>query len=441
MVGCWFKGSGCTSPTGSFKNVAAPGPWDIVVNTGTSTLTTTGNNASTHEAWASPLTPGGLFQAPVSPTRKYTPAFTDAWNNSKCDPAQLVPGGNDIEFSTGNLFVAHNRMHDFSYYLGFTEDNYNMQLDNIGRGGVETDPEIGNVQAGALSGGFPVYLGRDNANQVTLQDGIPGITNQYLFQPIAGAFYAPCADGSLDMGIVAHEYTHAISNRMIGGPDEGITSEQGGAMGEAWGDQAAGEYMFAHGYPNGGNVWAVGAYATGNGAVAIRDYAINKNPLNYSNYGFDSTGPEVHADGEIWNAAMWEVRQALVEKHNARFPVGNKKLQLRCAQGNDTTGVTPPSQCPGNRRWIQLVFDAFLLQQGATSMLDARDAMIAADQMRFRGANKAVMWDAFARVGMGAGAYVTDGEDTTAKGSFRSPSLEEHDRHVQGAHRRPDLRG
>ncbi len=35
-----------------------------------------------------------------------------------------------------NLFVAHNRMHDFSYYLGFTEDNYNMQTDNGGRGGV-----------------------------------------------------------------------------------------------------------------------------------------------------------------------------------------------------------------------------------------------------------------------------------------------------------------
>ena len=33
------------------------------------------------------------------------------------------------------------------------------------------------------------------------------------------------------------------------------------------------------------------------------------------------------------------------------------------------------------------MFDAFLLQQGATSMLDARDAMIAADQMRFNGAN------------------------------------------------------
>ena len=47
---------------------------------------------------------------------------------------------------------------------------------------------------------------------------------------------------------------------------------------------------------------------------------IDANPLNYSDYGYDSTGAEVHADGEIWNGTMWEVRQALVEKYNASYP-------------------------------------------------------------------------------------------------------------------------
>ena len=121
-----------------------------------------GNNANTHEAWASPLTPGGLAQAPVSPTREYTDEFTDAWNNSKCDPAQLHPSGNDINASVTNLHVAHNRMHDFSYYLGFTEENYNLQVDNLGRNSDPTrgnDPEIGNAQAGAVTGGSPSFLG------------------------------------------------------------------------------------------------------------------------------------------------------------------------------------------------------------------------------------------------------------------------------------------
>lgn len=422
VVGCWRAGAGCTLPTGPLANLASS-PWDTVL-AGLPTLTTTGNNAVTHEAWLSPLTPGGLFQAPVSPTREYTSKFTDAWNNQRCNPANLVPGGNDILESTTNLFVAHNRMHDYSYFLGFTEDNYNLQLDNRGRNPDPTranDPEIGNVQAGAVTGGQPTLLGRDNANQITLQDGVPGITNQYLFQPIAGAFYSPCADGSLDMSIVGHEYTHAISNRMVGGPDEGLTSEQGGAMGESWSDLVAAEYLFSHGYSTGASPWSVGPYATGNKSRGIRDYAINANPLNYGDYGFDSTGPEVHADGEIWNGTMWEVRQALVRKYDARFPYANRALQLRCAQGTATQSPLPPSSCPGNRRWVQLMFDAFLLQQGATSMLDARNAFIAADRMRFGGANRVEIWKAFSRRGMGWGASTPNADSDDPKPSFASP--------------------
>ena len=421
VVGCWFtQAGGCSYPLGPLKNVQAPGPWDTLAATGITTGTTVGNNANTHEAWASPLTPGGTFQAPVSATRDYTQPFTDAWNNSKCGLEELVPGGNDINASVTDLFVTHNLMHDYSYYLGFTEANYNLQLQNLGRGGVEGDQEIGNAQAGAI-GGAQTGLGRDNANQIAMQDGIPGITNQYLFQPLAGGFYAPCTDGSLDFGIVGHEYTHAISNRMVGGPDEGLTSEQGGAMGESWSDLNAAEYQFSHGLSNGGNIFAVGVYATQNKTVAIRDYAINKNPLNYSDYGFDSPGPEVHADGEIWNGTQWSVRQALVKKWNKKFPYSNKTLQKACSTATATGSPRSATQCPGNRRWIQLVFDSFLLQQGATSMLDARDAMLAADKMRFGGKDLKVMWGAFAGRGMGKGASVKNGDDTDPKPSFATP--------------------
>ncbi|GAA4694771.1 M36 family metallopeptidase [Nocardioides conyzicola] len=421
VVGCWTgTGPDCTTPNGPLANSAAnDGPWDNAA--GVPTSTTVGNNANTHEAWADPDAPGGLLQAPVSPTRDYTTDFTDAWNESGCDPSQLVPTGNDIDASVTNLFASHNRMHDYSYYLGFTEDNYNLQLSNRGHGGVAGDAEVGNAQAGAISGGSPTYLGRDNANQITLNDGVPGITNQYLFQPIAGSFYSPCTDGALDMSIVGHEYTHAISNRMIGGPDDGITSEQGGAMGESWGDLNAAEYMFGNGYSNGASPWVVGPYATGNATAGIRDYPIDKNPLNYSDYGFDTTGPEVHADGEIWNGTQWEVRQALVAKWNSQFPYADKQLQKDCTIASGAQSPLPASHCPGNRRWIQLVFDAFLLQQGATSMLDARDAMIAADQMRFGGADVDTLWAAFARRGMGGAASTPDADSSDPTPSFASP--------------------
>lgn len=421
VIGCWFQSAGCTLSTGPFANVSEPGPWDTAPSTGQPTLTTDGNNATTHEAWGSPLTPGGFAQAPVEPQRRYTERFTDAWNDSKCDPSNLHPGGNDINPVVTNLFVSHNRMHDYAYYLGFTERHYNMQKENFSRGGVQGDPEVGNVQAGALTGGQPTFEGRDNANQITEADGVPGVTNQYLFQPIAGAFYAPCADGSLDMGVVGHEYTHAISNRMIGGPDNNISSEQGGAMGESWGDLTASEYQFSHGYSTGVHPFIEGAYATGNRKTGIRDYAIYKNPLNYSDYGFDLTGPEVHADGEIWNGTQWSVRQALVNRHNRAFPYSSDRLQRKCSEDNAKKAPRAARLCPGNRRWIQLVFDAFLLQQPATSMLDARDAMLAADRMRFDGNDLKVMWHAFAQRGMGEGAKITNADDDQPRASFASP--------------------
>jgi uncharacterized repeat protein (TIGR01451 family) len=441
-TGCWVSSvggatvPGCDNPPSPLNNLAARGPWDYNFRTNTPTFTTEGNAASTQEAWLSPLTPGGLNQRPLEPDRTYIPTFQDRWNNSRCNPAELVPGGNDILASVTSLFASHNRMHDWSYFLGFTELNYNLQDVNFGNRAEgmlptagEGDPEIGNAQAGAITGGAPSYLGRDNANQITLQDGVPGITNQYLFQPIAGAFYAPCVDGGFDMSIVGHEYNHAISNRMVGGPDAGLTSFQGGSMGEAWGDQVGAEYMIEHNYSTGTNPSVVGPYATGNGVTGIRNYAMDRNPLQFGDLGYDLTGPEVHADGEPWNAVMWDVRQALVAKYNGAFPASNAALQRRCSQGNlSNTAPQPPldaSQCPGNRRWMQLVFDSYLLQQPGTSMLDARDAMLAADVMRFNGANQAVMWNAFAKRGFGQFADTATGEDDQPTPDYTSPAANE----------------
>ena len=441
-LGCWVTTAqaDCDAATSPLNNLAARGPWDYDFRTNTPTFTTEGNAAVTAEAWFSPLTPGGA-QRPISPDRVYgvgdathpLQGFTDAWNDERCNPANFVPGvanNNDVLAATTSLFGSHNRLHDWSYFLGFTESNYNLQDNNFGNRatgqiptGGELDPEIGNVQAGAVTGGSAgMYLGRDNANQITLQDGTPGITNQYLFQPIAGAFYAPCVDGDLDMSIVGHEYNHAISNRMVGGPDAGLTSFQGGSMGESWGDQIALEYQFENNYGLGGgtvaqstaagqNHWVEGVYATGNKTTGIRNYALNQSPLQFGDLGYDMTGPEVHADGEPWSAVMWDVRQALVKKYDGQFPETDFALQKRCSNGNGNTAA--PSApldaefCPGNRRWMQLLFDAYLLQPPASSMLDARDAMLAADVMRFGGANQAVMANAFA--GRGFGEKATNG--------------------------------
>jgi Fungalysin metallopeptidase (M36) len=55
---------------------------------------------------------------------------------------------------------------------------------------------------------------------------------------------------------------------------------------------------------------------------------------------------------------------------------------------------------------MQLVFDAMLLMSVDASLLQARDAALAADLMRFGGANQKELWLAYSRSGMGRNARV-----------------------------------
>lgn len=418
ILACWETVQGCDF---ELNNIAARAPWDHDVKSNTSTFTTIGNAAMTAESWGSPFTPSTQYR-PVSATRTYDYPFTNQWLNSKCDQStsfSALGNFNDRDAATSNLFAMHNRFHNWSYFLGFTEKNYNMQTNNFGNTprDKENDQETGNVQAGAVSGGAPSYLGRDNANQITLNDGIPGITNMYLWQPIAAAFYAPCVDGDYDMAVIGHEYTHAISNRMVAGPDSGLSGPQAGAMGESYSDLNAVEYLFEYGFAptNDENPFSVGAYVTGNKARGIRNYGMDKSPLNYSNVGYDMTGPQVHADGEIWSATNFAIRQALIEKYNSSFPATDKAHQKDCADGK-----FPASQCAGNRRWIQIMYDAFLLMPSRVSMLDSRDAYLAADMARFGGANQKELWRVFASRGMGEFANSNTNADGDPVPNFES---------------------
>ena len=110
----------------------------------------------------------------------------------------------------------------------------------------------------------------------TLPDGSPSITNMYLWQPVAGAFYAPCVDGDYDAGVIGHEYGHMIENRMIG-KGASRSGHHAGAMGESAGDLMSIEQLNEHGYvpTDGANRWATGTYATGNKQRGIRNYAGN----------------------------------------------------------------------------------------------------------------------------------------------------------------------
>ncbi|PRX69545.1 fungalysin metallopeptidase (M36) [Nonomuraea fuscirosea] len=407
---CYAPGPRCDYVTGGDPGTGKA--WDVDHATNEPANTSLGNAARTFENRANgdPFSVGTRSNVPT-PSRNYVYPWKNAWYQAKCDPAALdQPGEADLEAAIANLHAMHNRMHDWSYRLGFTETAWNMQADNGTRGGLGNDPEQGNAQAGAR-----VLSVRDNANQITGPDGVAPITNMYLWQPIAGSFYSPCVDGDYDMSVIGHEYTHAISGRMIGGPNAGWSGTQPGAMNESTSDLFAMEYLYEYGFrPSGQTPYVTGGYVTGDKGRGIRNYDMSKSPLNYSDLAYDIVGTQPHADGEIWSATQFDVRAAFVK----RYGQGSAKQQQACAEGR-----TPVGKCPGNRRWAQLSFDALLLMAtGAVSYVDHRDALLAADAIRFGGANQDIMWRAFAEHGLGDGAASNGANDADATPSFVNPA-------------------
>jgi extracellular elastinolytic metalloproteinase len=398
-----------TGQSGSSEAVRDPAgdaAWDTLA--GVPTGTTMGNSARTGETTGDST--GRALAArtfALTPTRDYRAPWTNQWAEQRCDPATLdSPQEADVEAAMANLFASHNRMHDWSYGLGFTETAWNLQEDNFGRGGLGGDSEQGNAQAGARNPAI-----RDNANQFTPPDGQKPRSNMYMWQPIAGAFYAPCVDGDYDMSVIGHEYGHAISNRMVAGPDAGLIGPQAGAMGESWSDLVATEYAREFGYRNAGATpYVVGGYVTGDLVAGIRNYDMSRSPLNYSDIGYDMTGVQVHADGEIWSATNHAVREAMTARHGAGTPA----LQRACALGEKAYDV-----CPGNRRWMQLVFDSYLLMaQSRVSMVDARDALLSAELIRTGGADQDLLQTVFASRGLGVGASSNTNADGDPVASF-----------------------
>ncbi|GAB6876762.1 M36 family metallopeptidase [Thermaerobacter litoralis] len=365
---------------------ASPKGW-VGVLPGVNGPTTFGNNADTYANWSNFLVPEapGLVR-PVNLLSHFNYAFTDQWGRTQC---QATPPSyaEDVEAAVTNLFYHHNLFHDHLYKLGWTEPAGNLQLDNFGKGGQGGDPILGLAQAGALTGGAPLYTGRDNAYMLTLPDGLPSWSGMFLWEPIPGSFEGKCADGDFDAGVIYHEYSHALSNRLVAG-GEALNSHQAGSMGEAWGDWYGMSYLIARGLQDRP---IVGRYVTGNAKTGIRNYALDQSPLGFGDIGYDITGPEVHADGEIWAAILWDVWKALVAKYG----------KVKGAQIAE-----------------QLVTDAMPISAPDPSMIDMRDAILTADVDRYHGDHFDLLWTAFARRGLGAGAVSNTGDDTDPHPAF-----------------------
>ena len=231
---------------------------------------------------------------------------------------------------------------------------------------------------------------------------------------------------ALDNTIIAHEWGHFISNRLIGDAS-GLTTNHARGLGEGWGDFHALLLMIGAGdinVPSNANwkgTYAVAAHAlstdysldaANRAYYGLRRYPystdMSKNPLTLRHIvdgqalPDTSTAPrnpaagglnaEVHNAGEVWASMLWECYASLLNAHP--FQEAQDRMKSYLVAGYKLTPVNP-------------------------TLIEARDALLAAagasdpaDYMRFA--------SAFAKRGAGVQASVPDRYSGTNAGVTES---------------------
>ncbi|CUA78560.1 hypothetical protein RSOLAG22IIIB_13227 [Rhizoctonia solani] len=284
----------------------------------------------------------------------------------------------NVDAAVVNAFYVVNAMHDLTYRYGFTEEAFNFQLNNFGKGGKGEDPVLVSVQDGS---------GTNNANFATPPDGVAGQMRMYLWDKTS-----PKRDGALENDIVVHEFTHGVSNRLTGGgTGECLQTTEAGGMGEGWSDAMA---DITEAKTNPITDFTLGSYVTNN-PKGIRTYPYSTNTkTNPLTYGSLKDRNEVHAIGEVWALIFHELLAAFVEKYGL-----NDKLD--------------PSAKEGNSIVVHLMMDGLAAQPCNPTFITARNAIIQAEANRYKGTYKCMIWKTFAKRGLGAGATGEYKDDMT----------------------------
>lgn len=298
----------------------------------------------------------------------------------------------------------------------------NGKIALIKRGGCFFNLKVKNAQDAGARAVIVMDSIPNNSTRLSMSStGIVGITIPAVFvtKEIGDAFIAEMANGavnvklevppglylyadsSFDNGIIAHEFAHGISNRLTGGPSNTSCLTTPEQMGEGWSDWFALMMQLKTGdsgeTPKGIGTYAINEATTGGG---IRNYPYSTNmtinPLTFADTnGKSFIDPDdsiekvlVHAVGEIWAATLWDLTWAYIGKYGF--------------SSNIYTGTG------GNNKVMQLVIDAMKLQPCNPSFIQARDAIIAADQATTGGQDYCMIWKVFARRGLGVNASSGD---------------------------------
>ena len=279
--------------------------------------------------------------------------------------------GNPVNFQDGavvNLFYWNNTIHDMWFNYGFDEASGNFQEENYTASGSGSDFVNAEAQDGQ---------GTCNANMSTPSDGGNPRMQMYLCNG---------RDGDLDNGVVIHEYAHGISNRLTGGPGAAGCLGNQEQMGEGWSDYY-GLIMTIVAADTSETLRPIGNWLLGEGTSGdgIRTYPYTTNmTVNPFTYDDIKTQSVPHGVGSVWATMLWDMTWAFIDAYGFDSDMYNG------------TG--------GNNMAMLLVTEGMKIQPCSPGFTDGRDAILAADNLHYGGANKCLIWEAFANRGLGFSA-------------------------------------
>ncbi|MEK6333716.1 MAG: M36 family metallopeptidase [Acidobacteriota bacterium] len=216
-----------------------------------------------------------------------------------------------------------------------------------------------------------VYFHIDRAQRYIQTLGFKNVVNRPIPVNIDGqrddnSHYSPSdrdltfgtggVDDAEDADIILHEYGHAIQDDQV--PGFGA-SDEGGAMGEGFGDFWAASF-FSDVKPKEmkatvGN-WDATAYS-GDEPPNLRRLDSNKKyPKDIAN--------EVHDDGEIWSACLWELRSVLGRRTTERLVIAHHFLLSREAGFEDGANALITADKNLNKGKNQTAIRAVFIRRG-----------------------------------------------------------------------------
>ena len=192
-------------------------------------------------------------------------------------------------------------------------------------------------------------------------------------------------DGDFDNGIIAHEYGHGISARLVGGPSSVNCLNNDEQMSEGLSDWYGLMITMEEG-DQGSDIRGIGTFAdgqstTGNGirpAPYSTDFSINDYTYGDTN---NTSLSQPHGVGFVFATALWDLTWAYIDKYGFDPDFYNG------------TG--------GNNIMMQLLLDALKLAPCNPGFVDLRDAILGADTVSNEGLNQCLIWEVFANRGLG----------------------------------------